>query len=138
MIGNFLNLPAEKRERIINAALGEFAQKGYKNASTNEIVKEANISKGLLFHYFTNKKNLFLFLLDYSSDIFLHEFYSQFNSENTDIITRWRQIVLLKIDLIRKYPDLYNFILIATLDDSPEIRQEFEGKYKKLPRRGIQ
>lgn len=45
----FINLEAEKRERIINAALKEFAQKGYDKASTNEIIKEAGISKGSLF-----------------------------------------------------------------------------------------
>ena len=55
----------EKRERIINAAINEFTKKGYRNASTNEIVKEAGISKGLIFHYFKNKKQLYLFLYDY-------------------------------------------------------------------------
>ena len=60
-----MSLSEEKQQRILNAALKEFAQKGYKNASTNQIVKEADISKGLLFHYFKNKKQLFLFLYDY-------------------------------------------------------------------------
>lgn len=55
----FLELDKLKQDRIINAAMKEFALKGYKNASTNEIVKEAGISKGLLFHYFTNKKAYF-------------------------------------------------------------------------------
>lgn len=56
LFSKFLNLNPEKQDRILNAALKEFAQKGYQNASTNEIVKEAGISKGLLFHYFNNKR----------------------------------------------------------------------------------
>ena len=43
--------------------------------ATNEIVKEADISKGLLFHYFKNKKGLFLYLYDYCIELYINEFY---------------------------------------------------------------
>ncbi len=49
------SLTLDKQERIINASLAEFARNGYERASTNEIVKEAGISKGSLFVYFNNK-----------------------------------------------------------------------------------
>ena len=75
MIKKFMSFDPQKRDRIINTALEEFAQKGYKNASTNEIVKKADISKGLLFHYFGNKKSLFLFLYEYSWDILSKDFF---------------------------------------------------------------
>jgi TetR/AcrR family transcriptional regulator len=130
MISRFMALEPEKRERIINAALREFASKGYKNASTNEIVKEANISKGLLFHYFTNKRDLFFYLYDYSLELFLNEFYGKMNLDETDFIKRWRQIALLKIELIKKHPDIYDFVLTCTVDDSAEIKQELESKNK--------
>ncbi|NQD68578.1 TetR family transcriptional regulator, partial [Bacillus haikouensis] len=35
----------DKQERIINAAMQEFVKAGFEKASTNEIVKEAQISK---------------------------------------------------------------------------------------------
>lgn len=127
-----MNLEPEKRERIINAALEEFAQRGYKNASTNEIVKKANISKGLLFHYFDNKKRLFLFLFDYALDIFLNDFYRKLNYDETDLIKRWRQIALLKIELIQQYPELYNFMLAAEVENDIEIKQELEKQNKSV------
>jgi len=43
----FLALEPEKQSRIINAAIKEFVHKGYNKASTNEMVKDADISKGL-------------------------------------------------------------------------------------------
>ena len=49
-IEKFLKLDDEKRDRILNAAMKEFRY-GYVKASTDIIVKEAGISKGLLFHY---------------------------------------------------------------------------------------
>ncbi|MDR2572521.1 MAG: TetR/AcrR family transcriptional regulator, partial [Oscillospiraceae bacterium] len=52
----------EKRDRVINAAMKEF-RKGFKSACTDEIVREAGISKGLLFHYFGTKDGLYDFLL---------------------------------------------------------------------------
>lgn len=117
----FENLDINKKERIINAALEEFARKGYKAASTNEIVKNANISKGLLFHYFSSKKVLFTYLLRYSTDIFIKEFYDLFDFKETDLIKRWRQLTHLKLKLIHNHPVLYDFILTSTSDNDSEI-----------------
>lgn len=55
----------QKQQLIIDAALCEFAECGYLNASTNRIVASANISKGSLFKYFNNKQSLYIYLLNY-------------------------------------------------------------------------
>ena len=65
MFSKFLSLKPERRNAILNAALKEFARKGYDEASTNVIAKEAGISKPLMFHYVNNKKDFFLSLYDY-------------------------------------------------------------------------
>lgn len=104
MVSKFLNLDSEKQNRILNAAINEFAEKGYENASTNDIVKEAGISKGLLFHYFKNKKQLFLFLYDYCIDVSLTEFYKKIDLNERDFFVRLRQIHLIKAELLNKYP----------------------------------
>ena len=62
----FFDLKKEKQDRMINGALKVFAASGYAHASTDEIVKEAGISKGLLFHYFISKLGLYTFVYDYS------------------------------------------------------------------------
>ena len=62
------SLPEDKRQKILQASLDEFAEHGYLNASTNRIVQAAGISKGLLFHYFGSKKKLFLYVLDHTID----------------------------------------------------------------------
>lgn len=55
----FLNLPAERQQAILQASLAEFAEHGYDLASTNRIVQRAGISKGALFKYFRDKEALF-------------------------------------------------------------------------------
>ena len=132
MYSKFLNLDQEKQDRIINAAIKEFAQKGYDRASTNEIVKEAGISKGLLFHYFGNKKQLFLFLFDYCYEIIAEQFYQKVNLAEKDFFTRMRQAVKIKMELSTIYPDLFKFIKEAYLEDSAEVKVEVDGRVKIL------
>ena len=60
----FLNLPREKRETIMNAAVEEFAEYGLENASTNRIVKNSGIAKGSFYQYFEDKQDVFIHLLD--------------------------------------------------------------------------
>jgi AcrR family transcriptional regulator len=59
----FFNLPEEKRETILNAAVDEFAQCGLENASTNRIVKNSGIAKGSFYQYFEDKQDVFMHLL---------------------------------------------------------------------------
>lgn len=132
MFSKFFNLDKKKQDRIINAAMQEFAQKGYVLASTNEIVKEAGISKGLLFHYFQNKKLLFLFLFDHCIEIITDEFYKKVDLLEPDFFTRIRKSVLIKMELLVQYPDIFKFIEAAYLDESKEIKVEVEQKAKEL------
>ena len=62
MNDKFFDLKKEKQDRMINGALKVFALNGYQKASTDDIVKEAEISKGLLFHYFGSKAGLYIFV----------------------------------------------------------------------------
>lgn len=61
----FGRIPEEKRNRIIEAAINEFAVFGYRNANTNKIAHNAGISVGSLFQYFENKEDLFLTTVKY-------------------------------------------------------------------------
>ena len=54
----------EKQKAILDAAAMEFAEHGFKNASTNRIVQVAHIGKGMLFYYFGSKLELYHLLLD--------------------------------------------------------------------------
>lgn len=132
MFSKFLNLNQEKQDRILNAALKEFAQKGYQNASTNEIVKEAGISKGLLFHYFNNKKDLYLFLYDHFMEITMEDILAKVDWDEKDIFKRYRLVAFLKFELFNQYPEMFNFLKSVYTEDSPEVKTELDIKMKKL------
>lgn len=73
----FFNLSDEKRCRIVDAALQEFAAHSFNEASINRIIKNAEIPKGSFYQYFKNKEDLYLYFLDEVSkeftDPLLHE-----------------------------------------------------------------
>lgn len=60
----FLNLTEEKRRRIVNIAMEEFAAHKYGKASLSNIVTRAGIAKGSMYQYFTDKKDLFVHILE--------------------------------------------------------------------------
>lgn len=55
---------AATRDRILQAALQVFAEKGYHRALVDDIVRVSHTSKGAVYHHFPNKEALFLALVD--------------------------------------------------------------------------
>ncbi|MFO8192869.1 MAG: TetR/AcrR family transcriptional regulator [Bacillota bacterium] len=106
-----MSVENEKRQRIIAAAMQEF-MKGYRNARTDTIVKLAGISKGLLFHYFDTKKELFFFLFQYAVDIIGGE-YKAACFESRDFLDNIWQLSLLARKLVSKHPLVYGFLASA-------------------------
>lgn len=102
-------LDSEKKRRIINSAMREFGEKGFDAASTNTIVKDAGISKGLLFHYFPTKKDLFDYVEDFTFTTMVKRLKETQNEWDTDLINRILQITEIKMRVIAEYPELYNF-----------------------------
>lgn len=89
----FFNLPDEKRERIIEIALKEFATYTYGKASLSNIVAQAGIAKGSMYQYFEDKKDLYLYLLDLAAKEKIAYIEKGVDSE-ADFFTALEQIIL--------------------------------------------
>ncbi|AOT71953.1 TetR/AcrR family transcriptional regulator [Geosporobacter ferrireducens] len=133
----FYSLEPEKRERIINAALKEFARNGYEKASTNEIIKEAQISKGSLFNYFNSKKDLYFFLLDYVVEV-IEEIYDEVDWNETDLFKRMREIGLIKLKIMKKFPQAFNFLKTVGNEDAAEVKSEIDKLGKHVIASGLE
>ena len=64
----FLNLDEETRRRIIDTAFLEFTMNDYKNASLSAIIKNLGLAKGSFYRYFSSKKDLYLYLVEYATN----------------------------------------------------------------------
>lgn len=133
----FNSLDPQKQERIINAALKEFARSGYEKASTNEIIKEANIAKGSLFNYFNNKKELYLFLLDYVVEV-IDQIYAEVDWQKTDFFERLEAIGLAKFKIYKKIPQAFDFLKTAATEDAAEVKSEIKKLQKSALESGFE
>src|SRR5665648_21665 len=60
----FINLPEEKKQKLLECAIEEFAKNDYQSASITKIVNRAGIAKGSLYQYFKDKQDLYNYLLE--------------------------------------------------------------------------
>lgn len=102
-----------KLDAFIDVAMEEFS-KGYAAANTDVIVKEAGISKGLIFHYFGSKKGLYLFLIKYALDI-VNTQYDKVVLENRNFLDNMEQVSRLALELTFEYPVMYRFLMKSYL-----------------------
>ena len=131
MTTKLLNLEPLRRNAILNAALREFAAKGFDNASTNIIAKEAGISKPLMFHYVFNKQELFLCVYDYFAELLDKEYYLKMDFTEQDLFKRLRQSYLLQLELLKQYPWIFEFNKLSVKTGSDEINKELKKRAHK-------
>ena len=124
-------LSSEKRNRIENALIKEYAQRGYLNASTNAIVKDAGISKGSLFNYIGNKEAQYCYIVSYVLHFFkdkLHDYMT-----GVDVPKDYFENLLfksnMKIKMSLEYPLEYKLMFDAYMEESPEIKAFMAEKY---------
>lgn len=136
MNDKFFDLKKEKQDRMINAALKVFAKYGYGHASTDDIVREAAISKGLLFHYFESKLGTYAFVYQYSVRYVILELgtagIGKKETGKKDIFTIARQLEQARWQILKGYPYLLGFLKKADGEEVSEALAETESMKEKL------
>ena len=126
----FYELDMDKRNRIINAGLSEFAQHSYNEASTNSIVKKASIGKGSLFKYFINKEDLYFYILDYVIDDFIKDLKDELSKLKGELFQFILKYAEIEFNWYIKNIDKYNLIKRAFNDDNSSIYKKTVERYK--------
>ncbi len=127
----FFSLPEEKQQAILNAGYRVFSRNSYKNSPMSEIAEAAGISKPLLFHYFRNKKELYLYLWEKCADMTIetltrYDCYSQ-----RDLFESMERGMRAKMEIIRKSPDMAWFTISAFYEKDPEICAAIQESYHR-------
>lgn len=130
MNDKFFKLPIEKQQKIINAAYQVFSQNRYKKAPMSEIADAGGISKALLFHYFTNKKELYMYLWNTALEQTKQATIEFHVTETDEFFEMLRRSLFAKCSLIRKYPYLYLFSVKAFYEQEPDIKLSVEASFQ--------
>ena len=127
MNAKFYSLPQERRHTIINAGYRIFSQNSYKKSPMSEIADAAGISKSLLFHYFHNKKELYLFLLENCARV-TDEYVRRYGCyDQADVFEMMRRGLQAKVQLMKRYPDMSLFVLKAYYEKDPDVCKEIQA-----------
>ena len=128
-------------EKILNAAIAEFGTKSYSDASLNTICNSNQISKGLIYHNFKNKDELYLRCLEVCFTEFT-AFLQKACLDTEDFHENTRKLLELRNEFFTRNP-YYSNIFFHSIFQPPRhllkeirnIRREFDnfhaGYYRK-------
>ena len=108
----------EKKQKILNAALKLFVERGFHGTSTAEIAKTAEVATGTLFHYFNTKEDLINNLYLFIKENMLSEVSCDFDNKKTlkeNLKVLWLKFMNFGIN------EHYKFQFILTFHTSPYI-----------------
>lgn len=126
----FLNLPEEKRQKLLKAATDEFSNTSFFDASINKIINNANISRGSFYMYFEGKEELFEYILDSYSSILIEIVKKELINSNGDLRESFINLydeLLIRISKIKYKIFFRNVFLFLNLK-----REKIENKGKIL------
>ena len=128
----FFNLPKMKQQKIINAGYRIFSQNSYKKSPMSEIADSADISKSLLFHYFKNKQELYLFLWEKCTQITIKHMTKYGCYEQTELFEMMERGMKAKIEIMKKYPYMGSFVIKAFYEKDPSVCSAIQKSYYKF------
>ncbi|WP_313341947.1 TetR/AcrR family transcriptional regulator [Sedimentibacter sp.] len=124
-----------KRDKILESSLGEFAEYGYDKASTDRISRRAEVSKGLIFHYFGSKENLYMTTMNKCIDDIFEEFDS-IEFPDTDFISRLMKMMEVKYNFFIKHSQHYKLIVNGFYDSPKKLQEKLKHRYSELKQIG--
>lgn len=128
----FYQLDNDKKIKIINVGISEFAKHGYINSSTNRIVKSSGISKGSLFQYFQSKEELYFYILDCITAELTSSLEEKTGSLPKDLFKRVIKYSELEFSWYIQNPDKCKLITKAFIKSDTEIYQKVETRYNLM------
>lgn len=122
----FQNLEDEKQQRILNAAIDEFAGHGFKEASINRMVQRLGIAKGSIFQYFGSKEGLFRVVFDHAVERIKSSLRRvKALTGEKDFFECIRQSLLAGVQFIDDHPRIYRIYLKMLFQEDFPLRTEF-------------
>ncbi len=121
----FRQLPPDKQERVLDAALTEFADRGYQAASLNRLVAQAGIAKGSLYQYFPNKEGIFRHIFQFALSR-VERTLTAVKDETLgeSFFVRLEKSLLAGVAFLREHPRIFGLYLKIQFDKNVPFREE--------------
>ncbi len=127
----FEKISQEKREKIIQIAVSEFASNGFRGANINVIAKKAGISIGSMYNYFATKEDLFLTCMDEGYKL-LEDAIGSVSLDNKDLFGKLEELVRAAQRFARQYPEIHQLYLDATTEGLSDLSRQVSRKIENI------
>ena len=128
------NLPKEERKsQIMEAAMKVITRKGFSNTRMDDIVNEAGMSKGAIYHHYQGKKDIFLALIGHWETQTFPDFYSRNGKERSAAATLHdfaNEVIKVFKSRSHVFQAEVEFWALANQDD--EVRKCTQELYEKI------
>ena len=125
-MSTFRQLPPDKQERVLDAALAEFADQGYQAASLNRLVAQAGIAKGSLYQYFPNKEGIFRHIFQFALGRVQRLLTTvKDGTLEEGFFVRLEKSLLAGVGFLREHPHIFSLYLKIQFDKNVPFQEEF-------------
>jgi TetR/AcrR family transcriptional regulator len=129
----FRNLQADKQRRITAAAVHEFAEYGFKQASVNRIVKKSGIAKGSLYQYFAGKEALYLHVFTDFIELVKQTVKENEATDDGEVFRRIRFVIDAGMKFIKTYPEYFRLYSRLLSEEESPYRSELLAQVRFFP-----
>lgn len=127
----FMNIPQEKREKILCVAVNEFAHNGFDNANINTIAKKAGVSVGSLYKYFDTKTDLFLTSVHYGISS-LEVIVDGIVNSQDDVMIKLEKLIRVAIEFSRRNKVLIKLYNEFTSESNYELASKIAADMESI------
>jgi AcrR family transcriptional regulator len=129
----FRNLPEDKQRRITAAAVHEFAEYGFKQASVNRVVKETGIAKGSLYQYFAGKEALYLHVFTDFIELVKQTVKENETADDGEVFSRIRFVINVGMQFIKIHPEYFRLYTRLLSEEESPYRSELLAQDRFFP-----
>lgn len=141
----FFRLPKDKQDMILKAAKNEFTRVPFTEASINQIIQEAKISRGSFYMYFQDKDDLYNYLIQTYQKRLEQNYIAILERHQGDIIDTYLdlfQIVVKKIGVHKQKNFLKRMVMNVTFKNNSLFDRKNEnrilaGAFEKIDRTNL-
>jgi AcrR family transcriptional regulator len=133
------NLDAERRDRVLHAAMAEFGRHGYSGGSLNVIAREAGVAKGSLFQYFDDKFDFFAHVAEQTS-LAVYQVMQPlltWDEDGASFVDHFAGMVDVWMDYMAAHPLERGVTAATTMELDPLVRQAVREPVHRLYAQGL-
>lgn len=127
----------QTRRRILESALAEFSEQGYGASSVNTISNGEGLSKGIIYHYFPTKDDLYLACVEECFQMLTGHLQSHTNMEGQTAEERLEQYFRVRLDFFEQNPQYQRIFCDAVIMPPAHLEASIQEKKAPLDRFNI-